>query len=107
MQKLVCVGGPLAGQTYEVESINQPIVIPHVVEGEGLDAVYEQTLYTPERVIFCNRPVWVLLHPPMRSQGIASQEHAIVKALCKPEVYDAWADALRPRPPWHPLERGE
>lgn len=97
MQKLVCVGGPHAGEVFDVE-LNQPaVVIPrNTPEDEpGNWRGYDTTLYTIDRVSFSNRTITVLLHPPMRAQGHAAQEHAIVKALCKPEVYELWANGLR------------
>lgn len=101
VRTLIAVGGPLAGEAYEVRGNPLAIQIPAPLpEGETVDEeTYTVELYALSWVVFNGRSFQVLLHPPLRSQNTDAQADAIMRALCKPEAYDSWRSGRRPTNP--------
>lgn len=88
---LICVGGPLAGEVYEVHGDHPAIQFPVPASGVTED----RAVYAIERVVFNNRMFQVLLHPPLLAQNPDAQTDALMQALCKPEAYQSWRDGIR------------
>ena len=87
MHKLICVGGPLAGEVYEV-SRPGPVMLP-APQTDYLGEI-ESVVYTVDSVSFCGRVFPVLLYPPLRAQHDAAQQDAIMRAMLNPEAYTVW-----------------
>jgi len=98
MRQLICVGGPCAGEIFNVQADQAWVLLPGDRDPDTADWVTppDSVLYAVSGIAFQGRRFRVLLWPELRTQPKETQDDAILKALLRPEAYDAWTNGHRP-----------